>query len=245
MKPTHIALVLAACSSFLVSAKGVENNVNFDLRPKFDEYGIGPRNQEARGTCSVFVVLSSYEYLFAHGGKSSIRLSPEFINWAANESTNEQIDGSFFRDALTGIDSYGICSESDFPYNRDFDPENKPSKELIAIAKENLKNARASLSPKTVWIAPHGSKQGLSHIQVKKIVEALEDGWPVAIGSAHSLLLVGYSGPSTDLKNGTFHVINSAGAQYETVTYDYLREKVYDVFYVKARTLKPLQLKEL
>ena len=89
-----LTCALALLSSAARTAASAEPaNLVIDLRPRFEEYGLSPRGQGARGTCSVFVVNSAYEYLFARAGGSRIRISPEFINWASNQVSHDGGDG--------------------------------------------------------------------------------------------------------------------------------------------------------
>ena len=64
-------------------AESLPNSV--DLRPFFEKWGLEPRLQRSRNTCSVFVIAECIEYALATKQKHGTRLSIEFLNWAANE----------------------------------------------------------------------------------------------------------------------------------------------------------------
>src|SRR5215471_9445346 len=53
-----------------------------DLRPSFEKWGLSPRRQGKRGTCSVFTVTGSLEFAAARQLQRGQRFSVEFLNWA-------------------------------------------------------------------------------------------------------------------------------------------------------------------
>jgi hypothetical protein len=216
-----------------------------DLRPGFQLYGLSPRGQGSRGTCSVFVVMSAYEYLLGRAGGSKTRISPEFINWASNQISHDNRDGSYFLHALEGVSRYGICSETDYPYTDVYDASRAPGKDLLRIAETNSHAMDNTLHPVLTWISPHGARAGLSDKQIDRMIQVLQDGWPVGIGSAHSLLLVGYEGPANDYSKGVFHVLDSAQVNFRTVDYAYIKDQVSDVFYLSTTQKAPFTLKEI
>ena len=71
-----------------------------DLRPEFKKLGLAPERQGDRGTCSVFVTKSALEYAYSRHLAKSVKLSVEYLNWAANQVTGQHSDGQFFRDLL-------------------------------------------------------------------------------------------------------------------------------------------------
>ena len=83
---------------------------------------------------------------------------------------------------------------------------------------------------------------GLSDEHVASMIQVLNAGWPVGIGSAHSLLLVGYEGHPTDYSQGIFHVLDSALITYRTVDYAYIKEQVSDVFYLSTTRRAPFKM---
>lgn len=64
-----------------------------DLRPEFEKWGLPPRNQGRRPTCSVFTIAGALELAVARQEKRGERLSVEFLNWAANQTRRGNRDG--------------------------------------------------------------------------------------------------------------------------------------------------------
>ena len=62
----------------------------------------------------------------------------------------------------------------------------------------------------------------------------LAAGYPVAAGSGHSRLLVGYRDDATLPGGGEFITEDSALARFDKVTYEFVRTQVADVFWVEA-----------
>ncbi|HCF96101.1 MAG TPA: hypothetical protein DEW46_13665 [Verrucomicrobia bacterium] len=248
MKSASLILSLACATALFSSAVRPADSAEsaaslvIDLRPRFEEYGLSPRGQGARGTCSVFVVNSAYEYLFARAGGSRIRISPEFINWASNQVSHDGGDGSFFYHALEGVIRHGICAEEDYPYTEAFDITRAPDADLLETALANKRKVERRLQPVLTWISPHTAPAGLSDEHIASMIQVLNAGWPVGIGSAHSLLLVGYEGHPTDYSQGIFHVLDSALITYRTVDYAYIKEQVSDVFYLSTTRRAPFKM---
>ncbi len=94
---------------------------NADLRSELRERGLWPVRQGRRGTCSVFTTASALELAFSRYTGKNVRLSVEYLNWAANQVTGHPSDGQYFHNCLAGFDKYGICYNADMPYARTFD----------------------------------------------------------------------------------------------------------------------------
>ena len=62
----------------------------------------------------------------------------------------------------------------------------------------------------------------------------LAKGYPVAAGSSHSRLLVGYADDPGQPGGGFFLTKDSGKAAFDLVTYDFAKTKVGDVFWVEA-----------
>src|SRR5688500_12228519 len=107
-----------------------------DLRSEFQRFGLEPRAQEKRGTCSLFAVVGVVEFESARRGKlrRAERLSVEFLNWASHQTNGRTADGSFFSDALEGLKRFGICRESLLPYSPERTPDAPPSPQALADA---------------------------------------------------------------------------------------------------------------
>lgn len=201
-----------------------------DLRKEMDALGLGPRKQGARNTCSVFTTAAALEFALAkHLGKA-VALSPEFLNWACNRVVGNTKDdrGQFFHDLLKGFEKDGICADAEMPYRDRFDPEYAPSKEAVKHAAE-IRDAGLRIH----WINPWKPAQGLTEEQMTEIRRVLAAGWPVAAGSNHSRLLVGYTTDEKQPGGGTFLTKDSGLGAYGSVTWEFAKTKVGDVFWVE------------
>jgi Papain family cysteine protease len=203
-----------------------------DLRPEFKKWGLTPTGQGDRGTCSVFVTNSALEFAYSRYLGKEVKLSVEYLNWAANQVTGHPSDGQFFQDALAGFDKFGVCHEADMPYKAKFDPKLAPSREARADAKQLREVATKEI--RTTWIRPLMKKQGLTEAHMHEIKGVLAKGWPVAIGSDHSRLIVGFKDDAKKKGGGVFTVKDSATARYEEVTYEFVKTKVDDVYWIEA-----------
>jgi hypothetical protein len=199
-----------------------------DLRPNLAKWGIHPRRQGRRGTCSVFVVMGTLEYALARKLDRGTHLSVEFLNWASNKALDRYGDGGFFHDILKGLDAYGICPEEQLPYRREFDPKLEPGAEALETAREI--RDRGFL---VHWINPWKKEAGLTDEQMGQIKAVLDSGWPVAAGSHHSILLVGYIDDPAHPGGGIFIARDSAAGGYTEPTYAFVKERVGDVFWVE------------
>lgn len=204
-----------------------------DLRPEFDRWGIGPRRQGNRGTCSVFTTKSAMELVLARKLDKGTPLSVEYLNWAANQAKwrGGSSDGQFFHSCLRGFEAHGICTEESMPYRSSFDPELQPSPESIAEATEMW-----ALGFQFHWIKPlprHGQRAGLSDAQFHEIKAVLARGYPIAAGSSHSRLLVGYQDDPARPGGGIFLTLDSGLGRYARVTYEFVRNELNDAFWVE------------
>ena len=139
-----------------------------DLRPAFDKWGLTPRTQGKRGTCSVFTVVGALEFAAAKKQGNCERFSVEFLNWAANRIAGEDVDGGFFSDLWKAFATYGVCAEKTMPYRAEFDPSLAPSPEVLAEAKTRL-----ALGLRHHWIKEWDVKTGLTDEQFVAIKRTL------------------------------------------------------------------------
>jgi hypothetical protein len=193
-----------------------------DLRPLFQAFGLEPRRQGDRPTCSVFTVVGALEFALATREGGTPRLSVEFLNWAANKAGGVHADGGFFSDLWKGFAAYGICTETEMPYERKFDPSRQPGDAVLAAAK-----ARLNLGMKFHWVKRWNVRTGLADAEFMAIKRALEQGQPVCAGlrwpsremwvddvlqmcppsavfDGHSVLLVGYRDDTAQPGGGVF-----------------------------------------
>jgi hypothetical protein len=203
-----------------------------DLRPEFKKWGLEPARQGHRGTCSVFTTTSALEFAFSRNTGKSVRLSVEYLNWAANQATGHATDGQFFHNCLAGFRKFGICYNADMPYAKKFDASLAPSEKAVANAREL--HATAEKVIRLHWIKPIGPRAQLTDAQLHEMKAVLATGWPVAAGAGHSRLLVGYHDDPQQPGGGVFLADDSGSGKYEEVTYRFVKTKVGDVFWVEA-----------
>lgn len=240
---THILIPFAA-GWLAIFSQGISNAANAeilarepahkmesmdqaDLRPLLDQWGLPPRTQGARPTCSAFALTGALEFAAAKRQGHGSRLSVEFLNWASNKACGDTADGGFFSDLWQGFAAYGICLESDLPYQARFDPSQIPGAAAMADAKTRL-----GLGLRLNWIKEWDVKTGLTDAQLSAIKKTLRDGWVVAGGlrwpkqakwtndvlqmceaeavfDGHSILLVGYRDEVKQPGGGVFRFRNS------------------------------------
>ena len=205
-----------------------------DLRDELTRLGLPPRAQGARGTCSIFTTCEAFEFALAKKRGVAQRLSPEFLNWSASQAAGAPSDGNFFHNALAGFERFGICGEDALPYGASYDAALTPSAEALARAAALLVESRDALSLR--WIVPwQAARFGVDEAQFAEIKSVLARGFPVAAGSGHSRLLVGYRDDANAAGGGVFLTEDSALARFDEVTYEFVRTQVADVFWIEAR----------
>ena len=195
--------------------------------------GLGPRAQGARGTCSIFTTCAAIEFALAIGSGQPRRLSPEYLNWAAGQANGHPSDGNFFHNALAGFEQYGICTEAHMPYQAAFDAARAPSADASDEAVDLRAQSRQFLHIQ--WIVPWtAARFGVNDEQFAQIKHVLSLGYPVAAGSGHSRLLVGFRDDQSVPGGGTFITEDSALNRFDEVTYEFVRTQVADVFWIEA-----------
>jgi hypothetical protein len=234
-----LTLVLSASPLFAADAKPASTSespaetklpAEVDLRPQFEDYGLGPRRQGRRNTCSVFTTVAAMEFALAKQSGKGEPLSVEYLNWACNQVINNksQDRGQFFHHLLKAYDEYGICTESEMPYARRFAPELAPSDEAKQQAKEI-----SDKGFKIHWIKRWRSGSGLNDKQFAQAKEVLASGLPVASGASHSRLLVGYSDDPEQPGGGIFYTKDSGSGKFSQVNYEFAKTKMNDAFWVE------------
>ena len=101
------------------------------------------RNQGLRGTCVAHACAALREY---QAGQTQANLSEQFLYWAARQ---QPLIAAFLRNrpgtlllyGMNALKNYGICSETDWPYNPDPIPGNEeqgpPPADVLAKARAN------------------------------------------------------------------------------------------------------------
>ncbi|MBW8040225.1 MAG: hypothetical protein FVQ85_09525 [Planctomycetes bacterium] len=213
------------------SPKATDRRAGVDLRPIFKKWGLEPKKQGMRNTCSVFATTWALEFALSKQLNKSTPLSVEYLNWACNNVINNRTAnrGQFFHHLLKGFEQYGICPEQDMPYAQQFDPQYSPSTKARAQAK-NIQASGLTIH----WINPWKKQAGLTDSHISQIKAILDKGWPVAVGSSHSRLLVGYRNDTRQPGGGAFIAKDSRPGTYTEITYEFVKKKVGDVFWVES-----------
>lgn len=222
-----------------------------DLRPVLAGFGLAPRLQGARPTCSVFTVAGALEFAVAKRQGKTPRLSVEFLNWASNKACGDSQDGGFFSDLWKGFEAYGIPAETEMVYEIKFEPAREPSAAALADARTRL-----SLGLQVHWIKRWDVKTGLTPAALVAIKQTLANGWPVCSGlrwpkqerwveevlqlcpaadvrDGHSVLLVGYRDNSTQPGGGVFLFRNTShDGRDGAMPYAYAQEFMNDAVWV-------------
>ena len=247
-----LSLLVAAVLPPLAAAQQLPPAV--DLRPQFADRLLTPRAQLGRPTCSVFAMTQALEFALSPPDQAAVRLSPEFLNWAANATGADKGDGGYFSDLWRGYQAFGLCNESELPYATAFDPALQPGDKALASAAQ-----RRAAELAIHWCKHWDVTTGLSGAEFTAIQQALADGHPVAAGmrwpihehwtdllldmappdgvrDGHSVLLVGYQNSNRLPGGGAFLIRNSgSGLRTGMLSYEYVRAYVNDAVWLGQR----------
>lgn len=203
-----------------------------DLRPQFLAFGLPPSSQGPRNTCSVFATAGALEFAYSRSLGRGMPLSVEYLNWATNQVIgNKTRDrGQFFHHILQGFERHGAALDRDMPYRKHFDPDLKPAPGLVARARQV---ADAGLTVHWIHRGAPG-EFGITERQLRDAKAVLARGWPVAAGSKHSRLLVGYVDDPAQPGGGYFITKDSGKASFRRLAYDTARTKLASLFWVEA-----------
>lgn len=238
----------------VATLKQASESKTVDLRPKFEKWGLKPRSQGSRPTCSVFTLTGALEYAMTNERQQGERLSVEFLNWAANQTGRGAKDGGFFSEMWDGFASHGICAETEMPYLADFDSARTPAPEVRTEAKEKL-----ALGLRRHWIKQWNVNTGLSDGEFIMIKKTLQEGWPVcggfrwpkedqwkddvlqicpaaAVVDGHSVLLVGYRDDTHQAGGGVFIFRNTnRGGRDGWMPYAYAQAYMNDAVWIESK----------
>jgi hypothetical protein len=230
-RPDGGALVIArdgTVTALAAASLAVGPGAGTSLRLDYERWRLPPRHQGQRGTCSVFTVAAAFEWALARAEDRATPLSEEYLNWASNDAIAQPWDGGFFHDILRGFEAHGICPLDRMPYRPDFDAALRPSDEARAAA------AALRARPFAIhWINPWKPQAGLDDAQMAAIRAVLDRGWPVCLGSSHSVLAIGWQEDPAAPGGGVFAIRDSGAGAFGTLTFEHVREKVGDVFWVE------------
>ncbi len=270
-----VMVAMASSQAWLVSAQSAEATpapvrstvshsdvpVSTDLRPKFAGFGLTPRVQGGRGTCSVFAVTQALEFAVARKKGAGERLSEEFLNWASNQALGEAADGGFFSDLWKGYEKFGVCTETAMPYREKFEPDSPPSADATMQAAQAQK-----LGMRLHWIKEWDINTGLTSDHLASIKDTIASGWPVFTGlrwpkkaewsnnilqmaapadvfDGHSILFVGYRDDPAMPGGGVFIFRNSSGPVRESeMTYEYALAYANDAAWIDAPGIGATQI---
>lgn len=228
------AFFTALLALLIANGTSTESGV-VDLGPKFKAWDIGFRKQGERNTCSVCVTTSAFEFALARGTGQPRRLSVDYLNWACNQVIgNKTVDrGQFFHHLLAAHERFGICAENLMPYLPKFDPDYGPSEEA-------QKNAAAIKTNdlRIHWIRKWDGKSGLSDEQFEAVKKVLRNGWPVAAGASHSLLIVGMREDAGQPGGGLFTVLDSNPGAFDRRTFENVKTNTGDAFWIEMPSAK-------
>lgn len=202
---------------------------SIDLNTNFEKWQLPLRSQGRRNTCSVFATVEAMEYALARKLGRGIVLSTEFANWAGDQAIRRAQDGHYFSSVIRGYEAHGICAEEDMPYSKNFDATYQPSEKAIAAAQE-LKKTGLEFH----WLRPNDGTKGITDDHIAKAKEVLAAGWPIAAGSYHSILFVGYTDDPALEGGGQFLVRDSNGNREHTLTYEAAKKRMCDLFWVES-----------
>mgnify|MGYP001222436837 CR=1 FL=1 len=235
-----------------------------DFRPYLKEMELHSKSQGLRPSCSVFSIISAFEYQKAVVDQQSEKLSEEFLIWATrqtlgmNTEKQERLEGEDLGFTLTevaqALQTYGVPLESDMPYS--FKGEDSIQAPPLTV----LEKARARIGTITVYRVVGRDTTA----QLDNIVHALNEGVPVAIGlrwpsnakrlwkaplidkqeppenDYHAVTLVGYKTPTGRKEDLVFTFKNSWGprwgaAGYGYVSYPYLKQHLRTALFIGYR----------
>ena len=115
------------------------------------------------------------------------------------------------------------------PYARKFSGDYQPSEKALAAAREML-----GVGLEFHWLRRNDGTQGLTDEHIAKAREVLARGWPIAAGSYHSILFVGYTDDPALPGGGQFLVRDSGGDNEQALTYAAAKERMCDLFWVES-----------
>jgi len=205
-----------------------------DLRPDFEHYRLTIKRQGARDTCHVFTVVAALEYAVAQKYERGVGLSEEYLNWAANQTSNQLQDGASFAELAQALKRWGICQEEYMPYlplfNAMFEPPQAAFDSAREIRKLNfrwhwIKQANENRDDVTSGSTKIVVGDNLRDSHIETIKEVLRKGWPVCAGREHNVLIVGYRDDRKKPGGGTFIIRNSNHSNYRTMTYEEMKAK--------------------
>lgn len=221
--------------------KPLEVREKVDLRSRFAEHGLHPRNQGRRPSCSVFAVASAFGFALAENGHSG-QLSEEYLLWSTLQYLKRhpaQTRGRAFggeepgdigfslMSVVQAAQWYGAALQAEMPnqLGGSYAQLEAPPEALI----------ERSRSRRLLRAARLGG--GDNEARIESMIKVLNAGWPVTIVTrwpsaytlrqrplvdrqtplpdyAHAITLVGYLAKDSDVRNCVFIFRNSWGVRW-------------------------------
>jgi hypothetical protein len=198
-----------------------------DLSDAFAGWGLGLKSQRRRDTCAVFTITGALEYGLSRSLDDGVRLSEEYLNWAANDINDDWRDGATFSELQRGFSKWGIAEDADMPYQRVFNATYVPTENAMNTARQVWE-----MKPKWNWLA-RDSTQGLTTAHIAAVKRVLARGWPVAAGGEHCMLIVAYTDNSSQAGGGIFLMRDYATSRNKRMTYAETQRKFDSLLWVQ------------
>ena len=180
MSDIHLSqqLVFHSVKPYQVAVRALPSRLDIqpqvDLRPTINVLSLAVRNQNSRGTCSVFALTFLLEYLYGTRLALPVNdLSEEYLNYVANLVSGNNGDGDFFQNLNAGYQAWGIVPERDLPYQ---------STPVTTVAQAILDAGRLWTRFEADFIKPWDSGKGASQQQLDQAIAYLNKNIPVAFG---------------------------------------------------------------
>jgi hypothetical protein len=233
--------------SVVLSPPSLQCLPQVDLRPNIELLNLDVRDQNPRGTCSVFAMTFLLEYMY--GTRLDVKtndLSEEYLNYTANLVSGSNGDGDFFDKLDAGYEAWGIVPEATVPYQ---------SSPVGTLSQDILNQGKMWTRFKAIFIKPWDSSKGATQDQIDRVISYLDKNVPVAFGGwwfqpgkwssqvikgvevmgvpaisqknsvltdGHSVVLVGYRRDSSFPGGGYFVYRNSWGPLHGDNGYGYM-----------------------
>jgi len=192
------------------------------------------------GSCTGQAVVGAYELLMNRDYAAEFtELSRLFVYYNARlleNVVNEDV-GAYIRDAIRGVQQYGVCDERTWPYRINYFNITPTEASYADAKKRNIKNYRRVVGLPDILDALNANRPVAFSLLVYREFDYLEDSADSILRlpgagteplGGHAMCLVGY-----DLKRELVLARNSFGAHwcmggYCWLTFDYMRQETMD-----------------
>ncbi len=236
-----------------------------NMQPRFDQLGIGVKNQGSRPSCAVFALVSALEYQRAPIGGPAPEFSEEYLIWATlktlgklslavPQNPSETLDIGFsLNEVAEALRAYGIALAGELPYHFVMtDPHVlEPPADVIERAKKRSpvdgfyitgREPKAEI-PNIIQVLNAGVPviAGIKWPEQKKFGDNAQlDAQPGLDKNFHAILLVGYMTQTGKIEDAQFLFKNSYGEKwgdrgYGTASYKYLVANLQAALFLDAR----------